>query len=112
MLKKPVALIIIDGYGYNPDSYGDADPRPTPPPSTADGLLSAHPDRRIGRDQHGPYQWADGQLRGRAYDIGAGRIVYQELTRITKAISEGTFFENEALCGAMDNCKQNRGRST
>ena len=37
--------------------------------------------------------------------IGAGRIVYQELTRITKAISDGDFFENEVLCAACDNCK-------
>jgi 2,3-bisphosphoglycerate-independent phosphoglycerate mutase len=40
-------------------------------------------------------------------NIGAGRIVYQELTRITKAIMDGDFFENKALLGAIENCKQN-----
>ena len=40
-------------------------------------------------------------------NIGAGRVVYQELTRITKSISDGDFFQNEALCGAVENCKKN-----
>ena len=40
-------------------------------------------------------------------NIGAGRIVYQELTRITKSIADGDFFKNEALVGAMENCLKN-----
>ena len=40
-------------------------------------------------------------------NMGAGRIVYQELTRITKAIEDGTFFENEELVEAMENAKKN-----
>ena len=40
-------------------------------------------------------------------NIGAGRIVYQELTRITKSIKDGDFFENPALLAAIDNCKKN-----
>ncbi|MDE7114773.1 MAG: 2,3-bisphosphoglycerate-independent phosphoglycerate mutase, partial [Acetatifactor sp.] len=40
-------------------------------------------------------------------NMGAGRIVYQELTRITKEIQEGTFFENPALLSAVENCKKN-----
>ena len=40
-------------------------------------------------------------------NIGAGRIVYQELTRISKAIEDGTFFENDVLCKAVENCKKN-----
>ena len=39
-------------------------------------------------------------------NIGAGRVVYQELTRITKSISDGDFFTNEALMGAVNNCKE------
>ena len=49
----------------------------------------------------------DGQFRGGHTNIGAGRVVYQELTRITKSISDGDFFQNEALCGAVENCKKN-----
>ena len=40
-------------------------------------------------------------------NIGAGRIVYQELTRITKDIREGLFFKNKELLAAVDNCKKN-----
>ena len=40
-------------------------------------------------------------------NMGAGRIVYQELTRITKEIQDGTFFENPALLAAVENCKAN-----
>jgi 2,3-bisphosphoglycerate-independent phosphoglycerate mutase len=40
-------------------------------------------------------------------NIGAGRVVYQELTRITKAIADGDFYENAALIGAVENCKKN-----
>ena len=39
-------------------------------------------------------------------NIGAGRIVYQELTRITKAIEDGDFFTNEVLLKAMENAKE------
>lgn len=40
-------------------------------------------------------------------NIGAGRIIYQDLTRITKAIADGDFFKNEELLAAMENCKKN-----
>ena len=40
-------------------------------------------------------------------NIGAGRIVYQELTRITKSIKDGDFFENKAFSDAIENCKKN-----
>lgn len=43
-------------------------------------------------------------------NIGAGRIVYQELTRITKSIEDGDFFENEALVKAVENCKRTTAR--
>ena len=39
-------------------------------------------------------------------NMGAGRVVYQELTRITKSIEDGDFFENQALTGAIDHCLQ------
>ncbi|RGB64060.1 MULTISPECIES: 2,3-bisphosphoglycerate-independent phosphoglycerate mutase [Oscillospiraceae] len=108
-MKKPVALIIMDGYGYNPDSYGNAIAAANTP--TMDKLMASCPHTLIGASGM-DVGLPDGQMGNSEVghtNIGAGRIVYQELTRITKAISEGTFFENEALCGAMDNCKQNGG---
>ena len=43
-------------------------------------------------------------------NIGAGRVIYQELTRITKSITDGDFFENKALLGAIENCKKTGGK--
>ena len=45
-------------------------------------------------------------------NIGAGRIVYQELTRITKSIEDGDFFNNEAFVHAIENCKKNHSALT
>lgn len=106
MAKKPVALIIMDGYGYNPDSYGNAIMAAKKPnldkymqgPNTiigASGLDVGLPDGQMGNSEVGHT------------NIGAGRIVYQELTRITKSIEDGDFFENEALCKAVDNAIAN-----
>ena len=78
---------------------------------TLDKLMASCPHTLIGASGM-DVGLPDGQMGNSEVghtNIGAGRIVYQELTRITKAISEGTFCENEALCGAMDNCKQNGG---
>ena len=61
----------------------------------ASGLDVGLPDGQMGNSEVGHT------------NIGAGRVVYQELTRITKSIQDGDFFTNEALVGAMENCKKN-----
>src|SRR5574344_1829013 len=102
MSKKPVALIIMDGFGYNADSYGNAIKAANKPnldrymqgPNTiigASGLDVGLPDGQMGNSEVGHT------------NIGAGRIVYQELTRITKSIKDGDFFENKAFLGAVEN---------
>ena len=105
MSKKPVALIIMDGYGYNPDTYGNAIAAAKKPnidkymsecPNTiigASGLDVGLPDGQMGNSEVGHT------------NIGAGRIVYQMLVKISKDIKDGTFFNNEAILGAMNNCK-------
>lgn len=107
MSKKPYALIILDGYGVNKNHEGNAiyaaktpnmDKYMTECPNTvvhASGMDVGLPDGQMGNSEVGHT------------NIGAGRIVYQELTRITKSIEDGDFFENEALCGAIENCKKN-----
>lgn len=104
-MKKPLALIIMDGYGYNPDSYGNAiaaadtknmDRLTATCPHTligASGMNVGLPDGQMGNSEVGHT------------NIGAGRIVYQELTRISKSIVDGDFFENPELLAAMENCK-------
>ena len=107
MNKKPVVLAILDGYGESQYQEGNAiytakTPRMTEfmsnyPKSIihASGLDVGLPDGQMGNSEVGHT------------NIGAGRIVYQELTRITKSINDGDFFENEALLAACDNCKKN-----
>lgn len=105
MSKKPVALIIMDGFGYNADNYGNAIAAANKPnldkymqgPHTiigASGLDVGLPDGQMGNSEVGHT------------NIGAGRIVYQMLVKISKAIKDGDFFENKALVDAMENCKK------
>ncbi len=105
--KKPVtALIILDGFGCSKSVKGNA--------IHADGaknitmLWEKYPHTQIyasGMDVGLP----EGQMGNSEVghlNIGAGRIVYQEFTRISKSISDGDFFENAALLGAIENCKK------
>lgn len=107
MSKKPIALIILDGYGLNDNVEGNAIKDAKAPnldryfedyPNTivyASGLNVGLPDGQMGNSEVGHT------------NIGAGRVVYQELTRITKSIEDGDFFKNEALIKAVENCKKN-----
>lgn len=106
MTKKPLVLMILDG-------WGTAAAGPTNAVSLAktpnlDRLMATYPVaslRTSGRDVGLP----DGQMGNSEVghmNIGAGRIVYQELTRISKSIEDGDFFENEAFLGAVKNCQQ------
>ncbi len=106
-MKQPVVLIIMDGFGINPNPKNNAiaaakTPRldeffATCPFTTigASGMDVGLPDGQMGNSEVGHT------------NIGAGRVVYQELTRITKSIEDGDFFENPALKAAMANCKAN-----
>ena len=106
-MKKPTALIILDGYGIAKDVKQSAiDAAKTP---VMDKLMATCPNNIIhasGMDVGLP----DGQMGNSEVghtNIGAGRIVYQELTRITKSIQDGDFFENEAFKKAVNNVKEN-----
>ena len=105
-MKKPLLLCILDGYGINPVAEGNAIFAASTPnmdrlmaqcPNTAldaSGMAVGLPEGQMGNSEVGHT------------NIGAGRIVYQELTRITKSIADGDFFENEALLQAVKNCKE------
>ena len=107
MSKKPVVLAILDGYGES--QYKDGNAIYTAKTPRMDEFMSKYPKAVIhasGLDVGLP----DGQMGNSEVghtNIGAGRIVYQELTRITKSINDGDFFENEALIASCDNCKKN-----
>ena len=100
--KKPLALIIMDGWGDNPVKEFNAVKAGKTP--VLDSLVANYANTDIqasGIDVGLP----DGQMGNSEVghtNIGAGRIVYQELTRIGKAIADGDFFENKTLCEAVD----------
>ena len=107
MGKKPVALIIMDGFGINKDSYGNAIAAAKKP--NLDRYFAEWPNTTIGASGM-DVGLPDGQMGNSEVghtNMGAGRIVYQELTRITKSINDGEYLKNEAFCAAVDNCKKN-----
>lgn len=107
MSKKPTVLMILDGYGLNEKVDGNAVVQAKTP--TMDRLMKEYPFVK-GNASGMAVGLPEGQMGNSEVghlNMGAGRIVYQELTRITKEIEDGVFFENEALLSAMNNCKEN-----
>jgi len=110
MAKKPIALIIMDGYGINQNTEGNAIVAAKKP--HLDKLLAEYPHSQLsasGLDVGLP----DGQMGNSEVghtNIGAGRIVYQELTKITKSIEDGDFFAIPELVEAIENCKKNNSK--
>ncbi|HIV68713.1 MAG TPA: 2,3-bisphosphoglycerate-independent phosphoglycerate mutase [Candidatus Butyricicoccus stercorigallinarum] len=106
-MKKPLILIIMDGFGLRASDMGNAIHAAKHPNLTR--LFAENPTTQLGASGL-DVGLPDGQMGNSEVghtNIGAGRVVYQELTRISKAIHEGTFFENEAFLGAVENCKKN-----
>ena len=107
-MKKPLILIIMDGFGMNADDYGNAIHAANTP--NLSRLFAEYPCTQIGASGM-DVGLPDGQMGNSEVghtNIGAGRIVYQELTRITKSIGDGDFFDNDALVNAMNNAKDGR----
>ncbi|MDY4484128.1 MAG: 2,3-bisphosphoglycerate-independent phosphoglycerate mutase [Butyricicoccus porcorum] len=105
-MKKPLILIIMDGFGLRTSDMGNAIHAANHPNLTR--LFAENPTTQLGASGL-DVGLPDGQMGNSEVghtNIGAGRVVYQELTRISKAIKEGTFFENEAFLGAVENCKK------
>lgn len=106
MSKRPTVLMILDGYGLNEKEEGNAVAKAETPVmdklmeecpfvhGNASGLYVGLPDGQMGNSEVGHL------------NMGAGRIVYQDLTKITKAIQDGDFFENPELLRACQNAKK------
>lgn len=104
-MKKPVVLVIMDGFGVNPKAENNAIAAANTP--NLDTIFANNPTTQIGAsgmDVGLPHGQMGNSEVGHT-NIGAGRVVYQELTRITKSIEDGDFFENETLKAAMEHCK-------
>ena len=108
--NAPVALIIMDGWGIgNMQDPNNAIKIANTP--VIDGLMAKFPHAQLQASGEA-VGLPDGQMGNSEVghtNIGAGRVIYQELTRITKAIKEGTFFENEALNAVVNEAKKNGG---
>ncbi len=105
-MKKPLILMILDGFGCRKESYGNAIQAANTP--NLDRLFSQNPVTQIGASGMN-VGLPDGQMGNSEVghtNIGAGRIVYQELTRITKSIQDGDFYSNPVLAAAMESCRQ------
>jgi len=107
MNKTPTTLIIMDGFGLAEDTGGNAVAHASTPvldklfaacehtTLSASGLDVGLPDGQMGNSEVGHT------------NIGGGRVVFQDLPRITRAIEDGSFFENPAYCAAMESCRKN-----
>ncbi len=107
MSKKPTVLMIMDGFGLNERQEANAVYMAKTP--VIDGLMKDYPFVK-GYASGLAVGLPDGQMGNSEVghlNMGAGRIVYQELTRITKEINDGDFFKNEALLAAMKNARDN-----
>ena len=109
MNKKPLLLMILDGWGVAPAAPTNAVTTAKTP--NLDRLFETCPHALL--DCSGEaVGLPDGQMGNSEVghtNIGAGRVVYQELTRITRDIRTGAFFENPALLGAVEHAKQTGG---
>lgn len=106
-MNKPNCIIIMDGYGLSDQKNGNAIEMEGS--KNVKQLMKDYPFVKLGASGMN-VGLPDGQMGNSEVghlNMGAGRIVYQELTRITKAISDGDFFNNEELIYAMDNAKNN-----
>ena len=105
-MKKPLVLMILDGFGIAPDEGNAIVAAKTP---NLDQILKENPVTQIGASGM-DVGLPDGQMGNSEVghtNIGAGRIVYQELTRITKSAQDGDMDKNEALVHAMTSAREN-----
>ncbi len=104
-MKKPLALIIMDGFGDRREESGNAIRAASTP--NLDRIFAENPRTDIGASgmDVGLPEGQMGNSEVGHTNIGAGRVVYQELTRITKAIDEGTVYQNPVLTEAMESAK-------
>jgi len=110
MERKPIMLMILDGFGINDNKKANAIKIAKTP--NIDRLMKTWPTTKIhtsGLDVGLP----EGQMGNSEVghtNIGAGRVVYQDLTRITKSIEDGDFFSIKEFTDAIENCKKNNSK--
>lgn len=106
---KPLVLLILDGWGYREDAPDNAISNAKTP--VMDRLWEQYPHCLVD-GSGGAVGLPDGQMGNSEVghvNLGAGRIVYQDFTRISQAISDRSFFKNQVLCDALAKAKDASG---
>lgn len=110
MKKRPIVLCILDGYGLSPKVEGNAVRLANTP--NLDDLMAMYPTTTI-KASGNPVGLPNGQMGNSEVghmNIGAGRIVYQSLTLINKAVEDGEFYKNEKFLKAMEHAKKHNSK--
>src|SRR5690348_16612527 len=105
--NKKVVLVIMDGWGLaKPDKFNAIDNAKTP---NIDKLTREYPNTRLKSDGEavGLPEGQFGTSEVNHMTIGAGRVIFQDLPKITKAIKEKDFFTNQSFLNAIENCQKN-----
>src|ERR1700675_354908 len=105
-MPKPIVLTILDGWGYRPETHGNAIAQARKP--TYDALLRDYPDTLLRASEHF-VGLPDGQMGNSEVghlNIGAGRIVQMDITRIDMLIAKGEFQKNQAIVQAMQRARE------
>ena len=110
MTPRPFILMVLDGWGYNPDAFGNAIAAARTP--AMDALTARWPHTLVAASGEavGLPAGQQGNSEVGHLTIGAGRVVLQALSRINHAIADGSFFDNAALCAVIDRARE-RGRA-
>ncbi|BCA80989.1 2,3-bisphosphoglycerate-independent phosphoglycerate mutase [Desulfuromonas sp. AOP6] len=109
-VKRPLALVILDGWGLNDECDNNAVCQAKKP--VLDGLFRRYPSTRLTTSglAVGLPEGQMGNSEVGHLNIGAGRIVYQDFTRISKSISDGDFFQNPVLQQVLEKVKHRGGK--
>ncbi|HEY4868481.1 MAG TPA: 2,3-bisphosphoglycerate-independent phosphoglycerate mutase [Candidatus Dormibacteraeota bacterium] len=107
MSGRPFVLVVLDGWGFNPNSYGNAIAQADTP--NMDELTHRWPNTLVAASGEavGLPRGQQGNSEVGHLTLGAGRVIYQPLSRINRAIADGTFYDNAVLCAAVDRAKKN-----
>jgi 2,3-bisphosphoglycerate-independent phosphoglycerate mutase len=107
-MNKPIFLIVLDGWGENPSFEGNAIAQAKTP--TIDKITRYYPETLLQASGISVgLPWGEmGNSEVGHLTLGAGRVIYQNLPRITLSIQDGSFFRNEALLAAVENAKRNK----
>jgi 2,3-bisphosphoglycerate-independent phosphoglycerate mutase len=103
---RPFVLVILDGWGCNPDDFGNAIAAAATPELDRLEARWPHTEVDASGEAVGLPRGQQGNSEVGHLTIGAGRLVLQPLSRVNRAIADGSFFDNPALCGAVDRARE------